>query len=367
MGKMLKPDYSKLFDMARDVYALPSYKSNSGAAFMPLRYSLELTYRCNLSCPYCYVGNFERKEELSASDWKAIINQIPFYGLITLVGGEPLIRKDFDEIFDAAIARVLGKVNVVTNGVLLHERILKTFIDKKLLLLGISLDGYEKNHDRNRNKEGLFANITENLDILKSLKRKEGQKPHVDIKTIIFENNLDDLPKIYTYCEYYGADFLSLSFLRTNLLKQNANLRDEFLPEFYESEYPIVPYFDMEHFKEVYKELASLSENSRVKIRWAPKFDYFDDKLGTILRFLQQGNNPVENIYKPCMYPWSNVIITPYADMYPCLSYKIGNVKDKPVKEVWNSPKFKCFRNNLKTRKVFNSCQMCCELTPELI
>ena len=115
MGKMLKPDYSKLFDMARDVYALPSYKSNSGAAFMPLRYSLELTYRCNLSCPYCYVGNFERKEELSASDWKAIINQIPFYGLITLVGGEPLIRKDFDEIFDAAIARVIGKVNVDNN------------------------------------------------------------------------------------------------------------------------------------------------------------------------------------------------------------------------------------------------------------
>lgn len=190
---------------------------------MPLRYSLELTYRCNLNCPYCYVGNFERKEELSASDWKEIISQIPFYGLITLVGGEPLIRKDFDEIFDATIKKVIGKVNVVTNGILLNERILKTFVDKKLFLLSISLDGYGKNHDKNRNREGLFDNITEKLDILKSLKRKEGQKPRLDIKTIIFENNLDDLPKIYKYCKHYGADFLSLAFLRNNELKQNAN------------------------------------------------------------------------------------------------------------------------------------------------
>ena len=56
------------------------------------------------------------------------------------------------------------------------------------------------------------------------------------------------------------------------------------------------------------------------------------------------------------------MIINPKGDVYPCLSLKIGNVKDKKLIDVYNEAKFKCFRNNLKYSKVFTSCQMCCEL-----
>ncbi|MFA6989592.1 MAG: radical SAM protein, partial [Candidatus Gastranaerophilaceae bacterium] len=342
-----------------------SYNNKSGKTLIPLRYYLELTYRCNLQCPYCYVGNSRSKEELSTQEWLNIIKQIPFYGMITLVGGEPLLRKDFKEIFSASIKQVFGKVNVVTNGILLDEEILKMFIDQKLLLLSISIDGYGKNHDINRDKEGIFEKITNNLETLKSLKSKN-KKPLVDIKTIILENNLDDLPKLYKYCEELDLDFLSLAFLRNNDLKQNSILRNNIGPEFYETEYPIQPYFGMAHLKEVFKELESLSKSGKTKVRWAPKFDYFDDRLLAIENFFKhQGEKPVSEIYKPCMYPWSNVIINPEGDMYPCLSYKIGNIKTKPLKEIWNSPNYNCFRKNLHTRKVFNACQMCCELTPK--
>ena len=358
-------NYSKLFDLARDFYSSLSYNDRSGSALIPFRYSLELTYRCNLQCPYCYVGNSRTKEELSTQDWLNVIKQIPFYGMITLVGGEPLLRKDFKEIFNASINQVMGKVNVVTNGILLNEDILKMFIDKKLLLLSISIDGYGKNHDINRDKEGIFEKITHNLETLKSLKAKN-KKPLVDIKTIILENNLDDLPKLYKYCEELDLNFLSLAFLRNNDLKQNSILRNTIGPEFYETEYPIEPYFDIEHFKDVFRELESLSKRGKVKIRWAPKFDYFSDKPSVIEKFFLLGKTPVAQIYKPCMYPWSNVIINPEGDMYPCLSYKIGNVKEKQLKEVWNSPHYRCFRKNLQIRKVFNACQMCCELTPKI-
>jgi radical SAM protein with 4Fe4S-binding SPASM domain len=56
-------------------------------------------------------------------------------------------------------------------------------------------------------------------------------------------------------------------------------------------------------------------------------------------------------------------MINPAGDVYPCLSIKIGNVKDKKIKELFNNPKYCCFRKNLKaTGGTFGACQMCCEL-----
>ena len=89
---------SSLFDLGRNLYALPWFYSKSGIAPIPLRYFFELTYRCNLNCPYCYVGEDRKKNELTTDEWFSIIDQIPWYSFVTLVGGEPLIRKDFSYI-----------------------------------------------------------------------------------------------------------------------------------------------------------------------------------------------------------------------------------------------------------------------------
>jgi MoaA/NifB/PqqE/SkfB family radical SAM enzyme len=57
------------------------------------------------------------------------------------------------------------------------------------------------------------------------------------------------------------------------------------------------------------------------------------------------------------------MFINPEGFVYPCLSQKIGNVKDKPLKEIFNEPHFCCFRKNLKASGgTFGACQMCCEL-----
>ena len=103
-------DYSYIFDKARDLYASVSYNDKYGKGIIPLRYFLDVTYRCNLQCPYCYIGNERNKEELSTEEWINIINQIPIFGFISIIGGEPLIRKDFSEIYKAASERVPRRV-----------------------------------------------------------------------------------------------------------------------------------------------------------------------------------------------------------------------------------------------------------------
>ncbi|MDD3435939.1 MAG: radical SAM protein [Candidatus Gastranaerophilales bacterium] len=350
------PDYSKLFDTVRDLYALPSYYNKLGRAFMPLRYFFELTYLCNLNCPYCYIGNERKKDELTTQEWFNVIDQIPFYSFVTLVGGEPLIRKDFIPILEKTAKKTFGKLNVVTNGVLIDEEMINAFIKTKMMLLSVSLDGYGENHDKNRNKEGIFDKIITNLDNL----RTKSTKPMVDIKTIVLENNLDDLPKLYKLCEDMKFDFLSISFLRNNDLKQNSVLRETFGQEFYAQKYPIKPYFNMEHFKSVYSEIEAMK--GKTKVRFSPKFDG-KDAIEKIEKFFSYNETkPIQEIYEPCMYPFSNMMINPQGDVYPCLALKIGNVREKRLKEVFNDPKFCCFRKNLKYSKVFEACQMCCEL-----
>ena len=251
-----------------------------------------------------------------------------------------------------------GKLNVVSNGILINDEIIKAFIKSRMMLLSVSLDGYGKNHDKNRAKDGIWDKIMSNFENMNTRKKR----PMIDIKTIVLENNLDDLVKLYKMCDEMKFNFLSVSFLRNNNLKQNSVLFNSFVPEF-NANYPIQKYFDMEHFKEVYRELESLSKKSKVQIRFSPKFEYAKNPLEKIEEFFNTpAEKPVAEIYKPCMYPFSNMMINPSGDVYPCLSQKIGNVKEMSVKEVFNLPHYRCFRKNLQAAKVFGACQMCCEL-----
>ena len=352
-------NYSNLFDKLREFYTSLSYNDRYGRAKIPFRYFLELTYRCNLNCPYCYVGKERNKNELTTDEWKMVIDQLPFYSIATLVGGEPLTRKDFVEILAYTSKKIFNKVHVVSNGVLIDEEIIRAFIKYKLLLLSVSLDGYGRNHDLNRGKDGIFDKIVSNLEKLKSQKKNQ----MIDIKTIVLKNNLDDLVELYKLCEKMGFEFLSISFLRNNHWKQNSVLQESFIPEF-TANYPIELYFDMEHFKEVYKEIEAL--NGKTKLRFSPKFEYLANPLEGIETFFSQpAEKPVNEIYRPCTYPYNNMMINPEGFVYPCLSQKIGNVRDKSLRELFNTPHYCCFRKNLKASGgTFGACQMCCELTP---
>ena len=363
-------NHSYLFDLFRNVYADISYKSflnKTGSAIIPLRYFLEVTYRCNLNCPYCYIGHERKKDELSYDEWIRFISQIPRYAFITLVGGEPFIRDDFIQIMEFASKKVFGKVNVVSNGTMLNEKTIDSIIKSRIILLSVSLDGWGKTHDINRNKDGIFDKIISNLEIVN--KKRKNHPTMVDIKTIVLKNNLEDIYKLYEYCTREGFEFLSVSFLRNNNLKQNAILKDSFEPVFYEPRYDIDPYFDIEHFLDVYKRICSLSRKSKTRIRFSPKFEGggYIKETKRIKDFFAPENkedlkrHPSE-IYYPCKYPYSNMMINPSGDVYPCLSFKIGNIKEMSIKELFNLPKYKCFRKNLKYSKSFSSCQMCCDL-----
>lgn len=355
-------DYSGLFDLARDLYADYSFDNNSGNIKLPMRYILELTYRCNLKCPFCYITENRNIEELSVEEWLNIIDQIPPFSIITFVAGEVLLKEGFDRIFKKA-AEKFRKVTLITNGLKLDEQTIDLLIKYKLFLLSVSLDAIGEKHDKIRNHLGLYNKVISNINMLNT-KRHGKYNPMLDIKTCVLENNLDDIPLLYKEAMKLNAEFFSLTFIRKQSLRQNSKLWEEFNEEFTSDEYPVELYFDMNHFKEIYKELESLQKNSKTILRYAPRFNATGD-ADKIERFFNSGNKSVTELYKPCKIPMTSIYITPKGEIYPCLSYKVANLKDMKLKDAINTVKFKCFRKNLYRAKVFNACQMCCDARPK--
>jgi pyrroloquinoline quinone biosynthesis protein E len=79
----------------------------------------ELTHRCPLHCPYCSnpLELIRGEAELATDDWKRVFTQARELGVLQLglSGGEPLVRKDLEEL--AAHARSIGLYStLVTSG-----------------------------------------------------------------------------------------------------------------------------------------------------------------------------------------------------------------------------------------------------------
>src|SRR5215469_11188766 len=70
----------------------------------PLLLIAELSYKCPLHCPYCSnplsIGDARYSDELPTEDWVRVFDEAAELGVLqlALTGGEPLVRKDADEL-----------------------------------------------------------------------------------------------------------------------------------------------------------------------------------------------------------------------------------------------------------------------------
>jgi MoaA/NifB/PqqE/SkfB family radical SAM enzyme len=131
----------------------------------PLMVTLELTDRCNFRCVYCQLPQMER-EEMSTAEWHRAIDELADAGMmrVSLMGGEPLLRKDIGELIDHLKERHVN-VAMNTNGWLFPN---KLEIIRKLDLVCITLDGPAEIHDGQRHP-GSHDKVLKAIDIAKEV------------------------------------------------------------------------------------------------------------------------------------------------------------------------------------------------------
>ena len=141
----------------------------------------ELTLACNLRCVHCGSrAGRPRERELTTAECLDVVAQLASLecDLITLSGGEPLLRRDWDVIARAASARGIY-VNLVTNGTLVDRDTARRALDAGLVNVGVSLDGPQDLHDEIRGR-GAFARTMAGIAHLRAVGMSVGVLTHVN-------------------------------------------------------------------------------------------------------------------------------------------------------------------------------------------
>jgi uncharacterized radical SAM superfamily Fe-S cluster-containing enzyme len=107
---------------------------------------IEVTDHCNLDCPICIVDN-QYSNHMSVEDFRGIVDLLiraeGTLETITLSGGEPTVHPQFFELVDIGSRPEIGRVSVVTNGILLaRSREFAQKVKERRLYVILQLDGF---------------------------------------------------------------------------------------------------------------------------------------------------------------------------------------------------------------------------------
>ncbi|MEQ7172876.1 radical SAM/SPASM domain-containing protein [Enterococcus innesii] len=150
------------------------------------RIFLEVSQKCNLRCNHCYNESSVLMEDaLSYSDIKGLIDNAKGQGcyIFQITGGEPLIRKDIEEIIDY-IGRNGFKITIFTNLTFLPKRIV-ALLSKYSIKIVTSIDFIDpQKHDAFRGKTGALNTTIKNIKKLKN--------ESIEVRVNMMIDNKDD-------------------------------------------------------------------------------------------------------------------------------------------------------------------------------
>ena len=110
--------------------------------YIPSLVSWNLTKKCNLQCPHCYLSAGRAADrELTTDECLALLDEMRTLGteMLILTGGEPLLRKDIYQLAETASGMGMWVV-MGTNGVLVTRAVARKMVECGVKGVGISID-----------------------------------------------------------------------------------------------------------------------------------------------------------------------------------------------------------------------------------
>lgn len=147
------------------IFSNKSEKNISGKTVI-----FEVTNRCNLHCIHCCNNSDIKSDfELSTDQIFKILNFVIINqpSMVTITGGEPLVRADFLDIIQYLRSKYNGKISLMTNGILISSNNVSHII-RNIDEVNISIDGVdEKTTDKIRGK-GVFNKVLKAVKVLQN-------------------------------------------------------------------------------------------------------------------------------------------------------------------------------------------------------
>jgi len=228
----------------------------------PLCISFEVTHSCNAKCKHCHLHGPAEEERATPERLGEICKELsPVVAQAS--GGEPLLRKDLEQIIQAwRVPKKAPFIVVTTNATLLTRDKYQSLREAGVDEFSISLDYPDDRHDEFRGVPGLFGKIENLVRGLDSQKNKA-----ISLCCVIQSDNFRLLPRM--------AELANEWDVRLNLSAYNM-LRTH-------DESYMLSKSDLEEFKEIIPVLLEMQKKDR-KIRtprdvlWKMA-DYFEKGL----------------------------------------------------------------------------------------
>jgi radical SAM protein with 4Fe4S-binding SPASM domain len=313
------------------------------------------TRQCNLRCKHCYenAGPRPAPDELTTEEAKQAIDGFADAGVVALSfsGGEPLIRKDFFEVAEYANERGFY-VTVASNGTLITEEVAQKMKEKGVQYVEISLDGFEKIHDKFRGMLGAWKRAVEGIKDCIDVGLDTG------VATTATHYNFKEIPKLAEFIEkdLHAKRFMVFNFIPVNRGKEIVNQdltpkeREELLDFLY------AKLIDESHKLDTFSTAPQYAVTS-LKFAFGPVVaTHFTNRAAT--EMLKGRTKSLTEFIGGCGAGRLYCGMEPNGDIEPCvfIPIKVGNIREQSLIDVWrNSP----ILNQIRSRDVFEGCGEC--------
>ncbi len=319
--------------------AIAYYEFNGELNEYPVLSEIAVTYRCNLNCEFCYVGN-KQYGELDSDDTKKLLFKIHKeveVPSVSFTGGEPLLRNDLCELVGYA-SNIGLWTNLITNGTLLTKNCVKSLKNAGLSSSQVSMEGPNPDiHDTITGIQGSFDATINGIQLL-----LDAHIP-VHTNTTVSRNNLHHLGEIILLAKKIGLSRLSMNLL---IPCGSAASKKELW----------VSYSEIGDF---IVELKEQAEHENIKFLW-----YSPTPLCTF--------NPVAYGFgnKSCAAITGLLSIDPMGNVIPCSSWRmpVASLLKQTFRDIWHSSMVSYFKqgdyspNECHACLDFNVCKGACPL-----
>jgi len=386
----------------------------------PSKLFVETTSRCNLNCVMCMKqnadGNGVKDGDLDLATFSELEPALPNLEALVLNGvGEPLLNTRLEHFISRAkkLMPAGSWVGFQSNGLLLSHLRAVSLLDAGVDKICLSMDGVDDTTFSSIRSGSQLGDLEHALNALRSAKTA-CHRPDMEIgvEFVVMRDNLSQLPAALSWAAEFGVSFALVSHLHPfdephleqcsydlctdeaitlfQTWKSKADLKGVDIGRYFEilwnykkseSERQVIEFvsamkadaqqrditldlkrlFAMDTTKihqsqGIFEEAAQVARRTGIELR-LPEIAR-REKRGC--SFVEKGSAFVswDGAMHPCYHLWHSCRSYANGWLHPVQPWVFGNVKDRGVLDIWNSPEFRRYRENV-VRHDYPSCAEC--------